>query len=113
MAVSLPTSDIAWTLGQNDIVMGRGHHNRSHPGNVRYRQVLELYKDRYHRANRVEKMILGDEIMAKILENGSRFVSLQDTQGGLKGYKIEPMERARYKMAHDLRNMKRSQKSSL
>ncbi|KAL3915151.1 MAG: hypothetical protein SGILL_005780 [Bacillariaceae sp.] len=109
---SFAAGDIVWTLGQKDVVMGRGHHNRSHPGNLYYRHVLDQYKEKYHSANRVEKMTLGDEIMARIYENGSRFVSLEETQeGGMRGYKVEPLERARYKMTHDLRNMKRSNRS--
>ena len=49
-----------------DILFGRGRRINNHPGNIRFREVVDKYKLEYHRANRVDKQILSRRIVAAL-----------------------------------------------
>eukprot|EP00934_Nitzschia_sp_Nitz4_P000270 Nitzschia sp. Nitz4//scaffold79_size90958//30334//31225//NITZ4_005017-RA/size90958-augustus-gene-0.168-mRNA-1//1//CDS//3329558225//270//frame0 len=67
--------------GDLDVICARGKQAKSHPGNVRYQQIIENYMDRYVAANsKLQKMSIISEIVAKIRFASPKggFVKLKD-----------------------------------
>lgn len=67
--------------GNFDVICARGKQAKTHPGNVRYQQIVESYMDRYVSAtSKLQKMSIISEIVTKVRfssPNGG-FVKLKD-----------------------------------
>jgi hypothetical protein len=100
-------------LRPTDIVMGRGPHRRSHPGNVLYKRLLSRYSERFRHLNdRAERMWLADEIMRDLDATGARFVHLSgSTNDTVTSLEVVPREKYRVKVTHDIRNLNRKRSS--
>ena len=90
--------------GENDVLLGRGKFVLEHVGNVKYRYMLGTYKEKYETGTKSVKSNIIGEIVAKIAENGGRFLE-QDHDGGL--WAPVSHETARQKVSHYFRNQKR------
>jgi hypothetical protein len=64
----------------DDILLGRGKPIQQRPGNVRYREMVEKYMDRYEEGNRGAKYAVAAYIVHLLKEEGSRF--LKETEDG-------------------------------
>jgi hypothetical protein len=58
----------------DDILLGRGKPIQQRPGNVRYREIVEKYMDRYEEGNRGAKYAVAAYIVHLLKEEGSRFL---------------------------------------
>lgn len=62
------------SLNKNDVLSGRGNNICQYPGNVRFRDIVNEFRERYINAMRQEKMGIAREVVARINKNGGRFV---------------------------------------
>jgi hypothetical protein len=64
--------------GRNDVLLGRGKPFRQHPGNVRMRELVDLYKEEYKRAPVGQKSNISDKIVqATMIKEHSLFLKRQ------------------------------------
>lgn len=92
--------------GPMDVLMGRGRGVQENLGNVRFRYVVETYRNRYDEARKKEKTQLTMEIVRRVNELGGRF--LKQDNDSLVGPWIEvSIDVAREKVAHSLRDKRR------
>jgi hypothetical protein len=84
-----------------DVLFGRGK-VKDHYGNVYLHQLIAMKSDRYEAAERWEKTIIAEEIVAIIRENGGRF--LKPTKDTSNPWMEVNHEVAREKVAHTFRS---------
>ena len=90
-------------LRSKDIICTQGGLNDSHPGNVRYRKILQSFHEEYAVCERgAEKIRIIVEVIATVRRYGGRFVQY-DSESGLWKETSTAMERE--KVLHDLRGM--------
>jgi hypothetical protein len=103
-----------------DVIFGRGGHNKSNPGNLRLKQLLEEHKNEYDEANRMRKTEIVSSIIDQMKKAGSRFVveaydNNHDGGNGGGGYiptwLIASSDKVKNKVTHDFRNLRRPKKS--
>ncbi|KAL3920188.1 MAG: hypothetical protein SGILL_003385 [Bacillariaceae sp.] len=105
-------------LSQTDVILGRGTHNKTNPGNIRLKLMLEQHYDLYNdpSMNRVQKTAVVNSILKQMQDSGSRFVYPADDDAagalvsgsGFRGWILATHDKARDKITHDFRNMRRS-----
>ena len=63
--------EIIWVVEPKpyDIIMGRGPWNKSHPGNLRFKNLLTQQQNNYEAANRFEKMRIVDTMVKELLSS--------------------------------------------
>ena len=87
-----------------DVLLGRGKVIQEHPGNLRYRHLIETSRERYERSSKFEKTAVAEVIVRMIKESNGRF-SKQDDDG--TGWVVVSDEIAREKVAHAFRNRRK------
>lgn len=65
-------------IGCNDVLLGRGKGSQDHPGNVRFREVLNGHRDVYDKAPRKKRRIIANELALMLRSNGVRFHKLNE-----------------------------------
>ena len=89
--------------------MGRGRHNKKKPGNKKLNQLLESYQEEYEASDKFQKTVLSEVVVSKMAEDGSRFLVREgDKKHGM--WVEVTLEKARDKVAHDFRNLRRNAK---
>lgn len=88
--------------GPHDVLLGRGRNLQNHPGNRRFRMLIDRHLDRYDAADKQDKTILGYTIVRIVHETGGRF--LRDVDGA--GYVEVDDDVARPKVAHCFRSQR-------
>ena len=103
----------------NDIILGRGPWNRSHPGNLQLKAMLERERDRYESGNRFERMRIVDTMLNELYHNyGARFLYKPKPEQSLASTKTDEIvgnniwleaerDKAHDKITHDFRNLRR------
>jgi hypothetical protein len=66
------------TPARHDVLFGRGRPAQCHPGNIRFRQLLELHADEYERVSKFEKTLLAARLVHTVKAAGSRFLKPVD-----------------------------------
>jgi len=90
--------------GPFDILLGRGKMSQENVGNMRYRDVIQSYEERYERARKSEKTQIAAEVVQSIKKGNGRF--LKEHYGDF----IEiPDSRAREKVSHSFRSLRQNQ----
>ena len=84
-----------------DILLGRG--NINHYGNLKFRQLIDLYQQEYETADKIGKTNVAEKIVQVIRSNGGRFLKKTKT-----GWTQESNEKSRYCVSHRFRNMRRT-----
>lgn len=64
----------AQEINSNDVLCGRGGLTNSHVGNKRFRDVVSEYQMEYLKARKNDKKDIARKIVARIDENGGRFL---------------------------------------
>ncbi|KAL3937354.1 MAG: hypothetical protein SGARI_002153 [Bacillariaceae sp.] len=82
-----------------DVLFGRGKTTREHSGNLRCNLLIEMYADQYEQANKVQKTIIAERIVAMVHESLGRFLK----QEANKGWVEVSDEAAREKISHFFR----------
>ena len=101
------------TVGDNDVLLGRGAVLLFHPGNVMYRRVVQDHRSEYLLANRADKKHVAYKVMRCIEDqHGGRFLKrlhedkacdewfIADPQTTMEKVKQSLRERPRRKMNH-------------
>lgn len=109
----VPTSkkkdEFVFVPGPMDVIMGRGRHNKKRPGNQKLMKILESYAEEYENSDKFQKTALSEVVVSKMAREGSRFLVREgDKKHGL--WVEISFEKARDKVAHDFRNMRRNTK---
>jgi len=97
---SPPARKIYSSPSPGDVLFGRGK-VKEHPGNVRLHQLIEKRRSRYEVAEKWEKTVIAEEIVAIIKECSGRF--LRPTVNG-DGWVEVDKEIAREKVSHTFRS---------
>lgn len=91
-----------------DILLGRGKHSQTHPGNLRLYLLLEAYFDEYESKSRKLKFVVAEEVLHKIkTEYGSRFLT-KGKQDGVTTWEEVHDDVAIKKISHDFRTLRAS-----
>lgn len=77
---SLPNPSMNPTL--TDVLLGRGRGLQQHPGNIRFRQVLEEYQAEFNQTPRYTRVDTPKEITRLLIEDGVRFLQRVDRGNG-------------------------------
>ena len=60
--------------GKMDVILGRGKTLHQHPGNVRFRHILEMNHEEYEAAGKYAKTAIAEKILRIIHDSGGRFL---------------------------------------
>jgi hypothetical protein len=66
----------SYQLQSQDVVCGTARETASHPGNGRYRVLIEMRLERYRGAGRAERSRIVREVVSAVRESGGNFVRL-------------------------------------
>jgi hypothetical protein len=89
--------------GRNDVLLGRGRPFHQHPGNIRMRELVDLYQEEYKRAPVGQKSNIADKIVQAIMiKEHSLFLKRQPDGWWVQVSEIE----AREKATHAFRTMR-------
>jgi hypothetical protein len=105
-AVSYETASrrvVGLTPRPDDVLFGRGKMVVEHPGNTRFRQVVDLYMSKYEASGRLEKTCIAEIIVRMVKENFGCFLKKDD--GG--DWEEVNDATARKKVAHAFRNRRK------
>ncbi|KAL3916514.1 MAG: hypothetical protein SGARI_007941 [Bacillariaceae sp.] len=90
--------------GAFDILLGRGKSFQNHKGNLRYRQIIESFREQYESMGaKREKTKLIKDVVQVIFNGGGRFLRQDD----LGRWIPVDLEQSRDKVSHSFRNQKR------
>ena len=107
------SEEVVFVPGPLDVIMGRGRHNQKKPGNRKLNLLLESYAEEYEASDKFQKTVLSEVFVSKMKNDGSRFLI---REGDRKKHSIwveVSLEKARDKVAHDFRNLRRNAKIAL
>ena len=62
------------TPKSRDVLLGRGKPMRNHPGNTRFRNMLENHADEYNKAPKFVKSLIAKKLVQAVVSSGSRFL---------------------------------------
>lgn len=95
--------------GPLDVIMGRGRHNKKKPGNRKLNLLLESFAAEYEASDKFQKTVMSEIVVSKMHAEGSRFLVREgDKKHGI--WVEVSVEKARDKVAHDFRNLRRNAK---
>eukprot|EP00525_Craspedostauros_australis_P008384 CAMPEP_0198128742 /NCGR_PEP_ID=MMETSP1442-20131203/50033_1 /TAXON_ID= /ORGANISM="Craspedostauros australis, Strain CCMP3328" /LENGTH=182 /DNA_ID=CAMNT_0043788963 /DNA_START=24 /DNA_END=569 /DNA_ORIENTATION=+ len=98
----MPPNTILFPL-KDDIVLGRGKPYQSFPGNLKFVEILEDYKDVYHHCkSRTDKTSLSSKLLKVIKDRGMRFLQRHGQSDGMYWEEVTD-EVARQKITMSLR----------
>lgn len=90
-----------------DIVFGRGAPLRRHPGNIRFRKIVEAYTSKYRMASKLGKSDIIQEVIQKATVKGSQFLIMEE--GTVKEASCDEI---RMKVSHRFRDFTKAINSS-
>lgn len=62
------------SISEHDVLCGRGGATNTHIGNKRFRSIVSEYQEEYLDARKKEKAVIAKRVVARIHENGGRFL---------------------------------------
>ena len=101
MESSMSTGD--FDIHPHDVLFGRGKYVVDHPGNMKFRRLVDVYMHKYEEAERLEKTCIAEAIVQMIQEDNGRFLKKEP------GSDWEQVDgpAARKKVAHAFRNRRK------
>ena len=93
-----------------DVLLGRG---RKHPGNDRFRELVNGYFDEYEASKKSRQTKIATEVVKTIMDDGGRFLEKPPKKSSLKDEKIWTeieFRKARLKVAHTFRSIRKQRK---
>jgi hypothetical protein len=92
------------TVQPKDVLCGRDRRAHNHPGNKRFRSIVQSYREKYQSAPRREdKNRITNEIIQRVLREGGRFLRLEEETGQ---WVLVDSSGAHDKVSHALRSAK-------
>jgi hypothetical protein len=61
-----------------DVLFGRGRPIQNHPGNVRFREILDHYADDYDNDDLIQKKMVALQVVHRVTSSGARFLKPMD-----------------------------------
>jgi hypothetical protein len=102
-----PLSKRAVVPNNFDVLLGREKRILESPGNFRFRQLVDDYRDQYESVSKFEKTIVAESILKEIKDSGGRFLK-QVELGWIEVGDVM----ARKKISHAFRNLRSSSTSA-
>lgn len=97
-------SGVPSTVQPKDVLCGRDRRAHNHPGNKRFRTIVQSYREKYQNAPRREdKNRITNEIIQRVLCEGGRFLRLEEETGD---WVLVDSSGAHDKVSHALRSAK-------
>jgi hypothetical protein len=97
-------SAVSSTVQPKDVLCGRDRRAHNHPGNKRFRTIVQSYREKYQNAPRREdKNRITNEIIQRVLRDGGRFLRLEEETGE---WVLVDSAGAHDKVSHALRSAK-------
>lgn len=93
------------TVTDNDVLFGRGGHTNKHPGNLRYRDMINTYRPSYVSAQKIEKPNVARQVV-KAMKEGDNPVRFLRKGEDNKWYEVSDKEAA-WKSSQALREKSR------
>ena len=98
-------------ITKSDIVLGRGGMTNDHPGNIRYRRLVQDNRSFYQRLRKHFKLDHSRKITEALIDGGARFLRRVPIEMGKDHYEIVSFEEARAKVSQALREKPKVQHS--
>lgn len=96
--------------GPMDVIMGRGRHGQSSPGNLRFKHVVAEHQEQYETSKQFGgKVAVAEEVLRKLRELGCRFVK---PNKGSTGWAEVDDDAVKLKITHAFRNLRTTVSSS-
>lgn len=73
-AIAQPASLLTIQPTPQDILFGRGVGCQNHPGNIRFREIMESYKEQYDNVPRSKRRVIMSTLRHALQASGSRFL---------------------------------------
>jgi hypothetical protein len=89
----------------DDVLMGRGKHGKTWPGNLKLKKAVELRWDAYRASNREGKIRISQSIYENFVASGSRFL-VPDKDPSVGGWHEMPRKEVCVRIAHLFRNLR-------
>lgn len=102
-----PLSKLAVVPNNFDVLLGREKRILESPGNLRFRQLVDDYRDQYESVSKFEKTIVAESILKEIKDSGGRFLKQVEL-----GWIQVCDAMARKKISHAFRNLRSSSTSA-
>ena len=106
-----PTSHISSTNlqpGPNDVLLQRGR--KTTPGYTLFSELVTRYYKQYENAERLEKVVVAEMVVARIRESGGRFLRASRTSNGEYQWEEVDKDSARTKVTNAFRMFRFSSK---
>jgi len=88
---------------QNDVLLGREKMMQTHPGNIRYQNLVASLWDEYNGAQKLRKTEIANSIVDSVLDSGGHFLKLDN------GYWVEVDKlTARLKVSNAFRDKRKT-----
>ena len=94
--------------GPNDVLLQRGR--KSTPGYTRFAELVTRYYKQYENAERLEKVVVADMVVARIGESGGRFLRARRRSNGEYQWEEVDKDSARTKVTNAFRMLRFSSK---
>eukprot|EP00934_Nitzschia_sp_Nitz4_P005336 Nitzschia sp. Nitz4//scaffold60_size111251//36487//38209//NITZ4_004143-RA/size111251-processed-gene-0.22-mRNA-1//1//CDS//3329555552//5326//frame0 len=104
---SLHSEELVILPSSNDVLLGRGRLSQEHRGNIQFRYLIELNREKYDQATKTEKVRIASDLVTLIQSRSGRFLKAD----GSMWSEIED-DTARRKVANCFRTMRRKVKAS-
>ena len=98
-------SAVTFIPGLYDCLLGRSKLSLANIGNMRYRDFITKYQNRFERSDKIEKSAIVYEVVDAWKKSGGRFL-----QEYYSDYVEVPDAKARQKVAHSFRTLRNSQR---
>lgn len=100
----MPRNDKGDGVREHDVICGRDSRTHSHPGNKQFRHLVQMYRERYQSTKRrCEKSCMTKEIIRAVVENGGRFLRIDEESGSVMALNASETHE---KVSHALRSAK-------
>jgi hypothetical protein len=73
-ASTTTTQKVIYSPRNSDVLFGRGQAYQNHPGNIRFRSLIDEHRDAYEQASRKEKTKVAVEIIRLLHDRNGRFL---------------------------------------
>ncbi|CAJ1935472.1 unnamed protein product [Cylindrotheca closterium] len=89
---SMTSQSLVLKPTENDVLLGRGRSIQNHPGNIRFREIVDSYQDEYDRTPRNQRRNVSISVATRLKANGTRFLEQRKDSRGWEESSFEKCE---------------------